>query len=196
MAVIGRRVQELGVRSGRLDERVARIGATTKLIDELARRTTMLALNASIEAARVGEQGEGFATVATEIAELAGKARAATAAIARIVGELEEEVVATAEVSHEGIAAVAVGLERQHAVEFALDRISDRVADTTRAVQDITGATRQQRVASDAVVSAMHVVTGASLGAASATRSHAASAARLRDLMTVVLGTVGRFRVD
>jgi methyl-accepting chemotaxis protein len=112
------------------------------------------------------------------------------------VTELEHEVAATASVSQEGIAAVAVGLDRQHAVEFALDRISDRVDDTSRAVHDITSATRQQRIASDAVVSAMHVVTGASHGATSATRSHAASAAKLRDLMDTLLGVVARFRLE
>jgi methyl-accepting chemotaxis protein len=196
MQAIGGRVKELGERAGRLDERVARIGVMTDLIDELGRRTTMLAVNASIEAARVGEHGEGFATVATEIGALAGKARDATAGITRIVGELEREVATTAAVSREGVLAVEAGLSRQHAVEYALERIGDRVDDTTQAVQDITSATRQQREASDGVVSAMHLVTGASRGATAATRSHAASAARLRDLMDTLLSTVARFRVD
>jgi methyl-accepting chemotaxis protein len=196
MEAIGRRVKELGDRTSRLDERVAKIGATTRLIDELGRRTTMLAVNASIEAARVGEFGGGFGTVADEIGELAAKARAATANISRIVTELEYEVAATGAVSQEGIAAVSVGLERQYAVEEALVQISSRVDDTTSAVRDITSATRQQRAASDAVVSAMHSVTGASDIAAFATRSHAESAERLRGLMTSLLGAVARFRVE
>jgi methyl-accepting chemotaxis protein len=196
MRAIGARVRELGQRTDRLDERVVRIAAMTRSIDELARRTTMLGVNASIEAARVGEHGYGFANVAIEIGALASKARAATAGIARIVSELEYEVAATAAVSSEGTAAVIEGLERQRAVETALVRISDRVDDTTRAAHDITSATRQQREASDAVVAAMHLVTSASHGATSATRSHAASAARLRDLMETVRGTVGKFRVE
>jgi methyl-accepting chemotaxis protein len=196
MVAIGERVKELGKRTDRLDERVARIAVMTHSIDELARRTTMLGVNASIEAARVGEHGYGFATVADEIGALASKARAATAGIARIVSELEYEVAATAAVSGEGTAAVIEGLERQHAVETALVRISNRVDDTTRAAEDITNATRQQREASDAVVAAMHLVTGASHGATSATRSHAESAARLRDLMTALRATVGRFRLE
>jgi methyl-accepting chemotaxis protein len=196
MVAIGKRVKELGTRTDRLDERVARIAIMTHSIDELARRTTMLGVNASIEAARVGEHGYGFANVANEIGALASKARAATAGIARIVADLEYEVAATAAQNVEGTAAVAEGLERQHAVETALVRISDRVDDTTRAAEDITNATKQQREASDAVVAAMHLVTGASHGATSATRSHAASAARLRDLMETVRGTVGRFRVE
>jgi methyl-accepting chemotaxis protein len=196
MKAIGARVEELGRRTSTLDERVARIAVMTGAIDELARLTTMLGVNASIEAARVGEHGHGFATVATEIGALASKARAATAGIARIVSELEHEVAATATVSSEGMAAVAEGLGRHHLVETALARISQRVDDTTRAAQDITSATLQQRVASDAVVAAMHLVTGASDGATSATRSHAASAGRLRDLTETLLGAVARFRVE
>jgi methyl-accepting chemotaxis protein len=196
MVAIGERVKELGKRTDRLDDRVVRIAKMTRSIDELARRTTMLGVNASIEAARVGEHGFGFATVASEIGALASKARAATAGIARIVSELEYEVAATAAVNIEGTAAVYEGLERQRAVEIALVRISDRVDDTTRAAHDITSATRHQREASDAVVAAMHLVTNASHGATSATRSHAASAARLRDLMETVRATVGRFRVE
>jgi methyl-accepting chemotaxis protein len=48
MVAIGKRVEELGARTGRLGERVTQIAVTTHLIDELGRRTTMLAVNASI----------------------------------------------------------------------------------------------------------------------------------------------------
>jgi methyl-accepting chemotaxis protein len=196
MVAIGERVRELGARTGRLDERVEHIAAMTRMIDEIGRRTTMLAVNASIEAARVGEHGHGFGTVATEIGALATKARAATAGITDIVTQLEQEVAATGAVSREGIEAVAAGLEHQQTVEAALAHISNRVDDTTRAAHDITSATRQQRVASDAVVQAMHQVTGASYGASEATRSHAASAERLRSLMDTLLSAVARFRVE
>jgi methyl-accepting chemotaxis protein len=196
MITIGERVKELGARTGRLDERVAQIAAMTRLIDELGRRTTMLAVNASIEAARAGDMGHGFANVATEIAALAAKARDATAGITEIVAELEREVAATGAVSQEGIDAVAVGLDRQQIVERALVHISERVDDTTQAAHDITNATRQQRGASEAVVQAMHQVTSASRGAASTTRSHARSAERLRDLTTTLSSAVARFRLE
>jgi methyl-accepting chemotaxis protein len=196
MTVIRRRVAELGQRSGRLDDRVGRIAATTRLIDELGRRTTMLALNASIEASRVGDHGEGFAGVAAEIAALAARARAATSDIAGIVAELEGGVAAIATVSQEGIEAVEVGLRRQSEVDDALEVISRRVYDTTDAAERITQATRQQRLASDAVAAAMRKVTDTSEGATSATRSHAESAARLQDLMATLRQAVGEFRLE
>jgi methyl-accepting chemotaxis protein len=196
MVAIGERIDELGARTGRLDEQVAQIAAMTRLIDDMGRRTTMLGVNASIEAARVGHSGHGFGNVATEIGQLATKARDATAAIADIVADLEQEVLATAAVSREGTAAVEAGLLRQRTVESALAHISSRVDDTTRAAHDITDATRQQRAASDAVVQAMRQVSGASHGATAATRSHAAAVERLRTLMSTLLSAVARFRLD
>jgi methyl-accepting chemotaxis protein len=196
MVAIGERIAELGARTGRLDERVAQIAAMTRLIDDMGRSTTMLGVNASIEAARVGGSGQGFGNVATEIGQLATKARDATAAIADIVTDLEQEVAATAAVSREGTAAVEAGLDRQRIVESALSHISSRVDDTTRAAHDITDATRQQRTASDAVVQAMRQVSSASHGATAATRSHAAAVERLRALMSTLLSAVARFRLD
>jgi methyl-accepting chemotaxis protein len=196
MAMIRSRVAELGKRAGKLEDRVNRIGSTGRVIDELARRTTMLAVNASIEAARVGGRGDGFANVAWEIAELAAKARAATADITRIVTELEAEVELTRAVSSDGVAAVQAGLERQRDVDRALAIINKRVDDTAGAAERITHATRQQQEASDALVGAMERVEGTSLGATSSTRSHAAAALHLRDLMASLQDTVARFRLD
>jgi methyl-accepting chemotaxis protein len=196
MTAIGERVGELDQRAGRLDDQVILIGEATRRIDELARQTTMLAVNAAIEAARSGDTGVGFATVAEEVATLAERARSATAGITRIVSELHAEVAATARVSAEGSAAVRHGLGEQRQVEAALTRISDMVDETTTAARDITLATRQQRSASTAVVTAMQRVTTASNRARSATKVHAGSAERLRDLAESVRAGVGRFRVE
>jgi methyl-accepting chemotaxis protein len=134
--------------------------------------------------------------VAAEVGGLAAKAREATAAIGRVVGDLQREVAATAEASHDGALAVAAGLSRQSEVEASLARISEMVDHTALAAREITEATRQQRMASDQVVAAMHQVTSASSHARSATRGHATAAARLRDLAASVRSSVARFRVS
>lgn len=195
MDQIAGRVEELALRAHALRERIARVGLTTQSIDELARRTTILAVNAQIEAARAGEHGHGFATVANEVNTLAERARAATAQIARIVAELEREAVDTATAGREGIDAVAVGSALHDDVVESLRRIAVMVDHTTQASREITEATRQQRVASDAVVSAMTDVTEASARHRSGTHGHAAAANRLRDLAGDLKSTLNRFRV-
>lgn len=195
MDQIAGRVEELAGRADALRERIARVGLTTQSIDELARRTTILAVNAQIEAARAGEHGHGFATVANEVNTLAERARTATARIARIVGELEQEAVATAAAGREGISAVEVGSALHDDVVESLRRIAAMVDHTTRASHEITEATRQQRFASDAVVSAMTSVTDASARHRSGTHGHAEAATRLRDLADDLKATLDHFTV-
>lgn len=71
---------------------VAKINALTQTIMEISSQTSLLALNASIEAARAGDAGRGFAVVATEIGGLADQTAKAIEDIASIVGEVNRAV--------------------------------------------------------------------------------------------------------
>lgn len=195
MERIADRVSDLARRADGVKDRISRIAMTTRVIDELAKRTSVLAVNATIEAARAGEHGQGFTNVAAEVGTLAGRARDATARIAGIVAELEAEASATAQASRDGDEAVAIGAELQQDVVDALGRIAAMVDRTTHASREITEATRQQRAASDAVVSAMTTVTTASDRYREGSRLHAEAAVRLRDLATALRHTLGGFKV-
>jgi len=63
-----------------------------ELIDGITSQTSLLALNASIEAARVGEAGKGFAVVATEISNLAEQTQTATVEITELIHNISEEL--------------------------------------------------------------------------------------------------------
>jgi methyl-accepting chemotaxis protein len=74
---------------GQLSSGASRIGDVVKLIRAIAEQTNLLALNATIEAARAGEAGRGFAVVASEVKTLASQTAKATEEISSQIGAIQ-----------------------------------------------------------------------------------------------------------
>src|SRR5215470_12720823 len=84
----------------RLRESSAAIGNVVNLIAQIARQTTLLALNSTIEAARAGEAGRGFAVVATEVKALAVQTQGATEEITKKIDALQRDAAGSADAVH------------------------------------------------------------------------------------------------
>ncbi|MBT6218114.1 MAG: globin-coupled sensor protein, partial [Rhodospirillaceae bacterium] len=72
-----------------LSEQNKRIGEITTVVNNLAQQSKMLAINASIEAAKAGESGKGFAVVAEEVSNLADQSEEATQQVTKILDEIQ-----------------------------------------------------------------------------------------------------------
>ena len=80
-----------------LEEYTTNMQSIIDLITSVASQTSLLALNASIEAARVGEAGRGFAVVATEISNLANQTQTATVNITEVIQNVSSKLSIAAE---------------------------------------------------------------------------------------------------
>ncbi|MED5549630.1 MAG: PAS domain-containing methyl-accepting chemotaxis protein [Pseudomonadota bacterium] len=140
-----------------LSEAAQRIGEIVNLITAIAEQTNLLALNATIEAARAGEAGKGFAVVASEVKGLANQASAATEEISAQVSEVQGATQRTADAISsirntisevESMStAVAAAVEEQTSVTSDMSRnmqdVAEGVTDISKAIQEIDAATRE-----------------------------------------------------
>ncbi|MBR1188100.1 methyl-accepting chemotaxis protein [Bradyrhizobium sp. AUGA SZCCT0160] len=92
--------REASANVDRLRESSAAIGNVVNLIAQIARQTTLLALNSTIEAARAGEAGRGFAVVATEVKALAVQTQNATEEITRKIEALQRDAAGSVDAVH------------------------------------------------------------------------------------------------
>ena len=96
----GDAAREASANVDRLRESSAAIGNVVNLIAQIARQTSLLALNSTIEAARAGEAGRGFAVVATEVKALAVQTQNATKEITKKIEALQRDAAGSVDAVH------------------------------------------------------------------------------------------------
>jgi methyl-accepting chemotaxis protein len=130
---------------GRIQESTANIGRAIQVIQEIARQTNLLSLNAAIEAAKAGALGKGFAVVAEEVRKLAERSRQAAIEIEGLLVESRESV-------EGGRSAV------QHNAEL-LASIQQAIAAMSSMVLEIGSATDEQSHTSEDVAKRVEEVS-------------------------------------
>ena len=104
-----------------LSEQSKNIGNILNVINDIAKKTNLLALNASIEAARAGDSGKGFAVVADEVRNLAERTKNATEEIEKIILSLQKEASSASQEMDKASEAVNFGLDNLGKVAGEID---------------------------------------------------------------------------
>ncbi|MET4389494.1 methyl-accepting chemotaxis protein [Bradyrhizobium sp. F1.4.3] len=124
--------QEARANVDRLRESSAAIGNVVNLIAQIARQTTLLALNSTIEAARAGAAGKGFAVVATEVKALAVQTQGATEEISRKIDALQRDAAGSADAVHR----ISQAIE---AIRPVFDTVNGAVAEQNATTGEVSG---------------------------------------------------------
>ena len=168
-------------RIGKLSRAAQQIGDVVKLITAIAEQTNLLALNATIEAARAGEAGRGFAVVASEVKSLASQT-------ARATDEISSHISGMQSATQESVAAIkeiggTIGQisEIASSIATAVEQQGSATQEIARSVQNVAQGTQE------AAANVMQVNRGATeTGSASeevlnSARSLSSESTRLRE---------------
>jgi methyl-accepting chemotaxis protein len=135
--------QQTDGRIGKLSRAAQEIGDVVKLITAIAEQTNLLALNATIEAARAGEAGRGFAVVASEVKSLASQTAKATDEISSHIlgmqGATQESVVAIKEIG----GTIGQISEIASSIASAVEQQSSATQEIARSVQNVAQGTQE-----------------------------------------------------
>ncbi|NOV04486.1 methyl-accepting chemotaxis protein [Paenibacillus planticolens] len=163
MKAIYQKMRELAESVQRLGERSEQIVQANAIIAGIARKTNMLALNASIEAARAGTAGKGFAVVAGEVRKLALQTGAAAEEVTQLVSGIQEETRSVVSSTEAGSREVKTGLEVVGVAQTTFLRIRDAMDDVARQIAEVAVSSAaisgQTRTAVD-VIRGIHEVAG------------------------------------
>lgn len=178
-----------------LEERSESIGSVLSVIRDVAEQTNLLALNAAIEAARAGEQGRGFAVVADEVRQLAGRTQQSTEEIHSIISALQNTAGEAVTEMRSSLIQADQTVEVAREAHNALEEIRAAVTQINEMnIQIASAAEEQTAAASEISKNVSNMVELAGQGNAwtqqTATASH-----ELAELAEGLRNLVGSFKV-
>ncbi len=188
-------VQETAKRIKRLGESSQEIGEIVELISDIADRTSILSLNASIQAAMAGEAGQGFAVVAEEVERLAERSLQATQQIDTLIRtiqtETNEAVAAMEATTNEVVTGTKLAEEAGNALN-EIEAVSVRLAELS---QSISLAAQQQARGSENVAKAMSEIAEITKQTAAGTKDAAVSINSLARMADELRVSVSAFKL-
>ena len=188
-------VAETARKVKRLGESSQKIAKVVNLIDGFAAQTNILALNASLEASRVGEEEHNFATVAEEIRILAQQSAEATTEIEKIVASIQLDTKEVFKAMEEGIERVVIGTKLVDETRQSLNQVATSSQKVNSRIAEIALETVQGSEASQKITQTIAEV--ASMANTTSTDAELVSAST-KELLTVaedLQASVSQFKV-
>lgn len=150
-----------------LQQQISEIDNYQNIVSEMFAQTSMLALNASVEAVRAGEKGQGFAVVANEIRKLADQTKDSTTKINDLIDKIQAALKTTVYASNSGVETLQTELAIAEKMSKTFASVSEAIDQVTGSIQEISLNSKQQAVAVEQVVEEISFLSQAAIETAS-----------------------------
>lgn len=189
-------IRETEKRIKRLGERSQEIGQVVGLIQGIAERTGILALNASMRAANAGEAGRSFLVVADEVKRLSESARDATSQISRLIAAIQAETTDTVVAMNQAITQVVEISRLAEEAGVGMRNTQEETEALAANVRDIARTSSEQSKVGAALQERARIIQEASGETARQLALQAEETQRLVERAQALLGEIGAFKVS
>lgn len=188
-------IRETEKRIKRLGDRSQEISGVVNLINVIAERTHILALNASMHAASAGEAGRGFAVVADDVQRLAENARQATQQISALVSNIQMETADTVNTMNSAIAQIVEGSRLAEQAGQQMQLTQQNTAELVDSVKQIATSSESQAKAGQALLDSAEHIKRSSQQATKQLHEQAEQTSNLLDYAKQLLSAVRVFKL-
>lgn len=195
MLQIREQMELIGDSIMRLSEQSQAIGEIIATVNDLSEQSNLLAVNASIEAAKAGEHGKGFAVVAQEVKSLAEQSKQATAQVRAILGDIQKATGSAVLATEQGSKAVEAGVKQSKDAGEAIRQLTESIGESAQAASQIAVSAQQQLAGMDQLGQAMENIKVSTTQNMESTRQAEVAAHDLHELGQRLKELVGRYKV-
>ena len=188
-------VGETSKKMKRLGESSQKISQAVSFIEEIALRTNILAINATVEAGRAGQYGQGFSIVAEQVAELAEQSAAATKEIAQIVAEIQLETQEVNQAMESGTSQVVETTRLIESTKESLGLVLEKSQTIDRLIKSISQSTVSQADTSRNVTALMQKIAQSSETTSHSSQRVATSIVETAEIAQKLESAVAQFKV-
>lgn len=195
MEKLSEQVKAIALAITDLHEQTLQIGDIITTVKDVAEQSNLLALNASIEAAKAGEHGRGFAVVAMEMRTLAEQSKMAANQVRALLGEVQKGTRTAVMATEEGSRRALAAMELAQSAGSAIMGLSELIRESSAAARQIAGNTRQQTTGVEQIAAAMNELSAAMTDNVEGTRRIEQVAGNLSNLAKRFSDLVGKYQL-
>lgn len=189
-------VGETSKKMKQMGESAQKISQVVSLIDEISLKTSLLAINASVEANRAGEVGQGFTAVAEQVESLAEQSASAAKEISQIVTNIQTETQEAIETMEKGTTEVVESTRSVEQTKERLANVVEQSAVINNLMQSISQSTISQAESSQQVSQTMQQLAESSQQRSETSREVAENIQNTAQVAKNLEESVEQFKVD